>query len=117
MSSRQNGSESDPGLILVPADPYEEWLSLAVPEPSPDPRFEVRRAEDHEYELVYDCVDAAFGKKRPRAVYDWLYRDNPYGRAQCWITIEQCREQFASGYTLASTLDQRVMDPVCQCSN
>ena len=89
MSSRQNGSESDPGLILVPADPYEEWLSLAVPEPSPDPRFEVRRAEDHEYELVYDCVDAAFGKKRPRAVYDWLYRDNPYGRAQCWITIEQ----------------------------
>lgn len=89
MNFHQNGSDSSLQTIPIPVDPYEEWLSLPVPESSPDPRFEVRRAEEHEFELVYDCVDAAFGKRRPRPVYDWMYRDNPYGRAQCWITLEK----------------------------
>lgn len=88
MSSHQDDSNCELKTIPIPADPYEEWLSLPVPETSSDPRFDVRRAEEHEYELVYQCVDAAFGRKRSRAVYDWLYRDNPYGRAQCWITTE-----------------------------
>jgi hypothetical protein len=80
--------------IVIPPDPYDEWLSLPVPGTSPDPRFEVRRAEEHEFERVYDCVDAAFGTKRPREAYDWMYRQNPYGRAQVWITIEKASDRL-----------------------
>jgi hypothetical protein len=75
---------------------FEEWLRPARYD-SPDPRFEVRRALPSEYEHIYPLVDAAFGVRRPRAVYDWLYQRNPRGRALCWIVVER-----SSGRLLAA---------------
>lgn len=93
MSSIRNGSEAgdpDPATeIRIPEDPYDEFMRLPVGKSSSDPRFDVRRAAEQDYEQVYDCVDAAFGRVRPRAHYDWLYRQNPYGRAQVWVTVER----------------------------
>jgi hypothetical protein len=76
-------------VIPTPPDLFDEWIRLPVEVASSDPRFEVRRARPEEFERVYDVVDAAFGKKRSRAHYDWLYRANPFGRARCWIVIER----------------------------
>ena len=59
-----------------------------------DSPFLVARARPEEFERVYDCVDAAFGKKRPRAVYDWLYRKNPNGLARCWVVWERATGQL-----------------------
>ncbi|MFI5365121.1 MAG: GNAT family N-acetyltransferase [Candidatus Binatia bacterium] len=68
-----------------------------MPLESTHPRFDVRRARPAEFEALYDVVDAAFGYKRPRAVYDWFYRRNPYGTARCWIVIDR-----ASGQVIGS---------------
>jgi len=51
--------------------------------------FEVRRARPEEFERIYDTVDAAFGRKRPRELFDWLYVRNPGGIARCWIVVER----------------------------
>ncbi|MGE0621955.1 MAG: hypothetical protein AB7I04_00035 [Pseudomonadales bacterium] len=79
--------------IRIPEDPYDEFMRLPVGKSSPDPRFDVRRAQESEFPLVYDCVDAAFGKVRPRPLYEWLYRRNPYGRAQVWMVVERATER------------------------
>lgn len=78
-------------------DRFEEWLSIPTPVECPDPRFEVRRAHPSEFEVLYDLVDSAFGVKRPRPMYEWLYRRNPFGLARCWITLER-----ASGRPIGS---------------
>ncbi len=80
--------EGHPRLIPTPPDLFDEWLSLPVTEESPDPRFRVRPAREEDFERIYDCVDEGFGRKRPRAMFDWMYRANPYGRARMWITEE-----------------------------
>ncbi len=64
-------------------------MRLPISKEREDPRFDVRRARPEEFERVYDVVDAAFGRERPREQYDWLYRRNPTGTARCWITIER----------------------------
>ncbi len=79
----------DDSLIPIPPDLFDEWFSLPVSRSSSDPRFRVYRASPEDYERIYDCVDEAFGRKRPRVAYDWLYRANPYGRARAWI-LEEC---------------------------
>ncbi len=92
MSSIRSDSESRAEVrtsIGIPEDPYDEFMRLPVGLKSSDPRFDVRRAEEHELEQVFDCVDAAFGRRRPREAFDWLYRRNPYGRAQVWIVVER----------------------------
>ncbi len=63
-------------------DRFEEWLHAPVPLESTDPRFDIRRAVPAEFDAIYDLVDESFGFQRPRAVYDWLYRHNPYGTAR-----------------------------------
>jgi len=68
---------------------FEEWFETPPPEESSDLRFEARRAHPSEFERLYDLVDAAFGVKRPREVFDWLYRDNPAGVAHCWVVEEK----------------------------
>lgn len=72
-----------------PLDTFEEWLATPMDEPCADPRFVVRRADLSDFERIYDTVDEAFGHKRPRAVYDWLYRQSPLGPARCWILVEK----------------------------
>jgi GNAT superfamily N-acetyltransferase len=79
-------------------DRFEEWLHLPVPLESTHPRFDIRRAPPAEFDAIYGLVDDAFGVRRPRALYDWLYRRNPYGRARCWVVIER-----ASGRLIGST--------------
>jgi len=81
-------------VIETPADLFDEWMSLPLSVEGDDPRFNVRRAAPEDYERIYDCVDAAFGKKRPRALYDWLYRENPFGRARVWIVEEIATERI-----------------------
>lgn len=51
--------------------------------------FEVRRARPEEFEQIYDTVDSAFGRKRPRELFNWLYLRNPGGIARCWIVVER----------------------------
>lgn len=70
-------------------DSFEEWLATPVPSACADPRFEVRRAELADFERMYDAVDDAFEVKRPRAMYDWLYRKSPLGAARCWLLVER----------------------------
>ncbi len=72
-----------------PADRFEEWLRVPAPAPCHDSRFELRRAAESDFERIYDLIDAAFGKRRPRAAYEWLYRRNVCGRAQSWVVIER----------------------------
>lgn len=76
-------------MIATPPDVFDEWLRLPVEARSRDPRFEVRRARPEEFERIYEVVDAAFGRKRSRDHYDWIYRRNPCGRARCWIVVER----------------------------
>lgn len=83
-------------MIQRVEDRFDEWRRLPVPQGSADPRFEVRRACPSEFERIYDLVDETFDFKRPRALYDWLYRRNPSGTAQCWIVIEKTTGQIVS---------------------
>ncbi len=76
-------------MLPKAAHHLEEWLETPLREESSDPRFEARRAHPSEFERLYDLVDKAFGVKRPRAVFDWLYRTNPAGVARCWIVEEK----------------------------
>lgn len=81
-------------LIPTPPDTIEEFLSLPLGKTSDDPRVDVRRARPEEFERVYDLVDEAFGKKRPRPLYDWLYRQNPFGHARVWIVESRETGEF-----------------------
>jgi hypothetical protein len=76
-------------LIPTPPDPFEEWLRTPTPDGPKDSPFIVRPAQLEDYEQIYDTIDAAFGRKRPREVYNWLYRRNPHGTARCWILAER----------------------------
>lgn len=77
-------------------DRFEEWLRAPLPAVSPDARYDVRRALLSEFDAIYDLVDEAFGVKRSRAQYDWIYRKNPYGLARCWIVIEKATGKLVS---------------------
>ncbi len=91
--------ESAAGLFALPrTDRFEEWLRAPAPLESQDPRFDVRRAVPADFERIYDVVDEGFGVKRPRPLYDWLYRRNPFGLACCWVVIDR-----ASGRLVANT--------------
>ena len=81
-------------MIATPPDPFEEWLRLPLGQLSDDPRVDVVRARPEQFEAIYDCVDAAFGTARPRALYDWLYRRNPYGTARVWITVDKTTQKI-----------------------
>jgi hypothetical protein len=76
-------------VIETPADRIEEFLSLPLGAESDHPLVDVQRGHPDEFERVYDCVDAAFGTKRPRALFDWLYRQNPYGLARVWNSVHR----------------------------
>ena len=76
-------------MLPKAAHRFEEWFQTPFDEESSDPRFKVRLAHPSEFECLYDLVDEAFGVKRPRAVFDWLYRHNPGGVAHCWVVEEK----------------------------
>ena len=77
-------------------DRFEEWLHAPAQLESMHPRFDVRRAVPAEFDSIYDLVNDAFGFKRSRARYDWIYRRNPYGTARCWVSIRP-RQRAARG--------------------
>ncbi|HVN88066.1 MAG TPA: GNAT family N-acetyltransferase [Candidatus Binatia bacterium] len=70
-------------------DRFDDWLRVPVPLESTHPRFDIRRARPEEFEAIYDLVDESFGRRRPRALYEWFYRRNPFGLARCWIVIDR----------------------------
>ena len=77
-----------PTSIPIPDDIFDEWMAAPLGSQSEDPRFEIERVPPERFEAVYDCVDDAFGRRRDRALFDWLYRENPYGLARVWTTTE-----------------------------
>ena len=83
---------SNPPRRSRPRDSFEEWLAAPMASECADPRFEVRRAELADFERMYDAVDDAFEVKRPREMYDWLYRKCPLGPARCWLLVEKATE-------------------------
>ena len=77
-------------MIHKIGDQYEEWLRLPVPQVSPDPDFEVRRAAVSDFERIYDLIDETWGVKRPCALYEWLYRRNPMGTPHANRSSRRC---------------------------
>ena len=67
---------------------FEDWRQAPVAYQAGDPRVMLRRLDEHEFAAAYDLVDAAFGRPRPRAAYEWLYRHNPRGVARCVAAFE-----------------------------
>ncbi|HUI25890.1 MAG TPA: hypothetical protein VL403_07370, partial [Candidatus Kryptonia bacterium] len=87
------------GLFRKPhPDRFDEWLHAPAPLESTHPQYDCRRARPAEFDAIYDLVDESFGTKRPRPLYDWLYRRNPYGTARCWVVIDR-----ASGRLIGNT--------------
>ncbi len=83
-------------FALPPVSRFDEWLYTPVALESAHPRFDVRRVVPAEFDGVYDLVDEAFGVKRPRALYDWMYRRNPYGPARCWVARDRANERLVA---------------------
>jgi GNAT superfamily N-acetyltransferase len=81
-------------MFSRPPDRFEEWLHVPLASECPDPRFDVRRVGEADFERVYDLVAAAFGHARERAVNDWLYRRNVSGKARCWAVVERATGSF-----------------------
>jgi hypothetical protein len=68
---------------------FEEWRTLPLGAASGDPRLEVCRASESDFPRIFELVDASRGRKRPRDVYEWLYRRSPRGIARCWMVVER----------------------------
>ena len=76
-------------MIPTPKDRHAEWLALPIDSNPDDSPYLVSRAAVEDFPRIYDVVNEAFAKKRPRAVFDWLYLDNPTGIARCWIVTHR----------------------------
>ena len=75
---------------------FEEWFGAPDgPQPA-DERFAVRRATPDDFPKIYQLVNAAFGRNRSAADYDWLYLNNPNGVARCSLVIERSTGDFVS---------------------
>jgi ribosomal protein S18 acetylase RimI-like enzyme len=70
-------------------DRFDEWLTTPLSHELGDERFAVSRAHPKDFEAIYALVNAAFGVRRPRAQFEWWYRDNPHGLARCWLVHER----------------------------
>lgn len=81
-------------MIAIPEDPFDAFHRKPAEKTSSDPRFTVRQAFESDFEGIYRCVDAAFGKTRPREAYDWMYLKNPYGRALAWIVEDNATKEI-----------------------
>ncbi len=82
-------------MIGSDKDLFEQWLAAPLAAGSGDPRFVIERASGVDYERIYGFVGQVFGVRRPRAEFDWLYRDNPRGPARCWIATDVTNGQLA----------------------
>ena len=80
--------------LPTPTDQFFNWKSSQDGPPCADDRFEVRRAEEPDFPRIYDLVNEAFGSKRTRKQFEWLYRDNPSGVARCYVMIERASGEF-----------------------
>jgi len=95
--SRRSGANSERGPFGSPrVDRFAEWFRAPVPLESTHPRFDIRRARPAEFDRIYDLVDESFRVQRPRAVYDWLYRRNPFGLARCWVVIDRASNRLVA---------------------
>lgn len=81
-------------MIAIPEDPFDAFHLRPAEKFSTDPRFTVRQALEADFEGIYRCVDAAFGKTRPREAYEWMYLKNPYGRALVWVVEDNATKEI-----------------------
>ena len=79
-----------------PTDRFEEWLRAPVQLESTHPRFDIRRAVPAEFDAIYRVVNEVFGVTRSRREFEWIYRDNPYGMARCWLVFERTSGRLIS---------------------
>ena len=70
-------------------DTFDDWYDTPIVYDCPEPRLEMRRARADEFDAVWDMIDLSFATKRPRAMFDWLYRRNPCGLARCYVGAER----------------------------
>lgn len=77
-------------------DAFEAWYRTPDRAVQPNPHYLERRAHFSEFDAIYALVDDAFGTKRPRSLYEWLYRDNPHGPARCWVIVDQEKQRLLS---------------------
>ncbi len=79
-----------------PGERFREWRNRRSAAACSDPRFEVSLAGPEDFSAIYDVVDDAFGVKRPRAVYEWMYEKNPGGVARAVVIREKETGSIAS---------------------
>lgn len=84
-------------MSQVSTDVHQDWLHSPLLRKAGDDRFAARRAEHSEHEEFFDLIDLAFGEKRPRAEYDWMYRRNPAGHARTWLISDRATGRLVSG--------------------
>jgi GNAT superfamily N-acetyltransferase len=78
-------------------DMHQDWLQTPLLREAGNDRFVAKRAERSEHEQFFDLIDLAFGEKRPRAEFDWMYRRNPVGHARTWLIFDRASGRLVSG--------------------
>ncbi len=79
-------------LVQLPAPHKRSWRDWKEAQPefqSPDPKFELRLSSPEDFPEIYALLNSVFDAKRSKAEYDWIYEQNPYGKASCDLTIEK----------------------------
>lgn len=77
-------------------DLFEYWHQAPMGDSAGVPGYHVHRATPDDFEAIRDLLDDAFGVRRPRTLYEWLYRKNPRGPARCFNLIEDATGELVA---------------------
>ncbi len=78
------------------ANLFGDWYRAPLGDFAGVPGYHVRRATPDDFEAIWDLVDDAFGVRRSRTLYEWLYRKNPCGPARCFNVIEDATGELVA---------------------
>jgi hypothetical protein len=85
--------------IQLPAPHKRNWRDWNEAQPeflSTDSRFEQRLSTPQDFPEIYTLLHSVFEDSRSHAAYDWIYEQNPYGKARCELIIEKSSGQIVS---------------------
>ena len=77
--------------VPLPAPHKRSWQDWQVTQPpfnSPDPRFDQRSSSPDDFPEIYALLNTAFDGKRTIAELEWIYEENPYGKARSDLAID-----------------------------